>query len=89
VGDLKLNLGKIHQHGQRAASIVRGMLEHRARAPASGARPISTRWLTNTCALAYQGLRAKDKASTPRVQTDFAPDLPLSSAVGATWAGCC
>ena len=81
--DVGQNLGKIHQHGQRAASIVRGMLEH-SRTSTGERQPLD---LNDLCdeylRLAYHGLRAKDKTFNATLQTDFAPDLPLVEGVGA------
>jgi two-component system NtrC family sensor kinase len=79
--DLKQNMQKITQHGRRAASIVRGMLEH-SRA-STGERVLTD---LNALAdeylrLAYHGLRAKDKSFNATLQTDFAPVLPLVEAV--------
>jgi two-component system NtrC family sensor kinase len=81
LADLTQNLQKINQHGQRAASIVRGMLEH-SRA-STGERTLTD---LNALAdeylrLAYHGLRAKDKTFNSTLQTDFAPVLPLVEAV--------
>jgi signal transduction histidine kinase len=80
--DLAQNLQKITHHGQRAASIVRGMLEH-SRA-STGERTLTD--LNALCdeylRLAYHGLRAKDKSFNATLQTDFAPVLPLVEAVG-------
>jgi signal transduction histidine kinase len=81
LGDLTQNLQKITQHGQRAASIVRGMLEH-SRA-STGERSLTD--LNALCdeylRLAYHGLRAKDKAFNATLHTDLAPVLPLVEAV--------
>ncbi|TVT40770.1 histidine kinase, partial [Hymenobacter setariae] len=81
LGDLKQNMLKITQHGQRAASIVRGMLEH-SRA-STGERSLTD--LNALCdeylRLAYHGLRAKDKSFNATLHTDFAPVLPLVEAV--------
>jgi two-component system NtrC family sensor kinase len=79
--DLKQNLQKITHHGQRAASIVRGMLEH-SRA-STGERQLTD---LNALAdeylrLAYHGLRAKDKSFNATLKTDFAAVLPLVEAV--------
>jgi len=81
LGDLKQNMLKITQHGQRAASIVRGMLEH-SRA-STGERSLTD---LNALAdeylrLAYHGLRAKDKAFNATISTDLAADLPPVNAV--------
>ena len=79
--DLQQNLLKITHHGQRAASIVRGMLAH-SRA-STGERTLTD--VNALCdeylRLAYHGLRAKDKAFNATLQTDFAPVLPLVEAV--------
>jgi signal transduction histidine kinase len=81
LADLKQNVQKITHHGQRAASIVRGMLEH-SRA-STGERSLTD--LNALCdeylRLAYHGLRAKDKAFNASFTTDLATDLPLVEAV--------
>ncbi|MGI4832221.1 MAG: ATP-binding protein [Janthinobacterium lividum] len=79
--DLTQNLGKIHQHGQRAAGIVRGMLEH-SRASTGERQPTDLNALADEyLRLAYHGLRAKDKTFNATLATDFAPRLPLVAAV--------
>ncbi|WP_226915718.1 ATP-binding protein [Hymenobacter siberiensis] len=81
LGDLKQNLVKINQHGQRAAGIVRGMLEH-SRASTSERAPTDLNQLADEyLRLAYHGLRAKDKTFNATLETDFAPALPLVDAV--------
>ena len=81
--DLEQNLGKISQHGRRAAGIVRGMLEH-SRASTGERAPTDVNALTDEyLRLAYQGLRAKDKSFNTALETDFAPGLPPVPAVGA------
>ena len=82
LADLTQNLQKITHHGRRAASIVRGMLEH-SRA-STGERQLTD---LNDLAdeylrLAYHGLRAKDKAFNATLKTDFAPVLPMVEVVG-------
>ncbi|WP_324674814.1 sensor histidine kinase [Hymenobacter sp. GOD-10R] len=80
--DLGQNLGKIHQHGQRASSIVRGMLEH-SRASTGERQPTDLNTLADEyLRLAYHGLRTKDKGFNAALKTDFAPNLPLVEAVG-------
>ena len=79
--DLGQNLEKIHQHGQRAAGIVRGMLGH-SRASTGQRQPTDLNALADEyLRLAYHGLRAKDKAFNATLQTDFAPNLPPVEAV--------
>jgi two-component system NtrC family sensor kinase len=79
--DLKQNMRKITQHGQRAASIVRGMLEH-SRVNTGERQPTDLNVLADEyLRLAYHGLRAKDKSFNATLQTDFAPALPPIDAV--------
>ncbi|MCG2613287.1 ATP-binding protein [Terrimonas sp. NA20] len=69
--DLIQNLEKIHHHGKRADSIVKGMLQH-----SQSSKGQKTPTDINTLAdeylrLAYHGLRAKDKNFNATLQTDF------------------
>ena len=73
--DLSQNLQKIALHGQRAASIVKGMLEH-ARTSTGERQPTDLNDLADECLrLSYHGLRAKDNAFTCALVTDFDPAL--------------
>ena len=79
--DLEQNLGKISEHGKRAAGIVRGMLEH-SRASSGERAPMDLNALADEyLRLAYQGLRAKDKGFNAELTTDFDPGLPHVSVV--------
>jgi len=70
-GDLKQNLKKIHHHGQRASSIVKGMLEH-SRAGNNEKQPTDINAMADEYVrLAYHGMRAKDNS----FQADFEADL--------------
>jgi len=81
--DVAQNLGKITEHGKRAAAIVKGMLEH-SRTSTGERAPTDINQLTDEyLRLAYQGLRAKDKSFNAALDTGFAPGLPLVEAVGA------
>jgi signal transduction histidine kinase len=78
--DLKQNLSKINHHGQRASSIVKGMLEH---SRVATSRDTMNRVSTDINALAdeylrlaYHGLRAKDSNFNATIETHFDPDLP-------------
>ena len=68
---LKQNLQQISQHGQRASSIIKGMLEHSR----SGSSPRELTDLNALAAesldLAYHGLCAVDEAFTARLHTAF------------------
>lgn len=79
--DLKTNEERINHHGQRASSIVKGMLEHSRQG-----RDTTNRVSTDINALAdeylrlaYHGWRAKDNSFNCKIETHFDPDLPLVS----------
>ncbi|MDX2071586.1 MAG: ATP-binding protein [Haliscomenobacter sp.] len=79
--DLKTNLEKINHHGQRASSIVKGMLEH-SRASTGVKEPTDLNALADEyLRLAYHGLRAKDNNFNATMETHFDPDLPLVSVI--------
>ncbi|MFD1470606.1 ATP-binding protein [Hymenobacter caeli] len=83
VGDLRQNMAKITEHGQRASGIVRGMLEH-SRASTGERQATDVNALCDEyLRLAYHGLRAKDKTFNAELKTDFAPALPQVEGVGA------
>ena len=69
--DVKLNLEKILHHGKRAATIVKGMLEH-SKASTGQKEPTDINALADEyLRLSYHGLRAKDKSFTATMKTDF------------------
>ncbi|WP_113922416.1 sensor histidine kinase [Cognataquiflexum aquatile] len=79
--DIIQNQQKIHHHGKRADSIVKGMLQH-SRA-SSGQKELTD---INALAdeylrLSYHGLRAKDKSFNAEFKTDLDPNLPKVSVV--------
>ncbi|MBK9490685.1 MAG: hypothetical protein IPO07_19280 [Haliscomenobacter sp.] len=79
--DLEQNLSKINHHGQRASSIVKGMLEH-SRASTGVKEPTDLNALADEyLRLAYHGLRAKDSSFNATMETHFDPDLPLVSVI--------
>ncbi len=81
LGDLGQNVRKISEHGQRAASIVRGMLQH-SRTSTGQKQPTSINGLVDeSMRLAYHGLRATDKGFNAALQTDFDPGMPVVSVV--------
>lgn len=73
--DVQQNLHKIHQHGERASRIVKGMLEH-SRA-STGERQLTdvNALVDEYLRLAYQGQRVKDKNFTCELVTDLDPAL--------------
>ena len=71
LSDLTENLQKITDHGQRASSIVKGMLQH-SRGGSGEKQPTNLNSLADEfLRLAYHGLRAKDKQFNARLVTDF------------------
>jgi signal transduction histidine kinase len=76
VADVQQNLEKIHHHGERAASIVKGMLQH-SRSSSGAKEPTDINALIDEYVrLAYHGLKAKDKSFNATYITDFDPDIP-------------
>lgn len=74
--DLIQNLEKINHHGNRASSIVKGMLEH-SRTSTGKKEPTDINALADEyLRLAYHGLRAKDKSFNANFETNFDPKLP-------------
>ena len=71
--DVIQNLEKIVHHGQRADSIVRGMLQHSrsgdGKKEATDLNALADEYLR----LAYHGLRARDKSFNATMETDFDP----------------
>jgi signal transduction histidine kinase len=75
--DIKSNQEKIREHGKRADSIVKGMLQH-SRSSAGSKEPTNITALADEyLRLAYHGMRAKDKSFNASIKTDFEPELPL------------
>jgi len=80
--DLKQNLEKIHHHGERASSIVKGMLEH-SRAGDGKKEPTDLNAMADEyIRLAYHGIRAKNKSFNADFKTDLDNSLPLINVVG-------
>jgi C4-dicarboxylate-specific signal transduction histidine kinase len=69
--DLKGNLTKISHHGNRASSIVKGMLQHSRRSNGEKELTDINKLADEYVRLAYNGLRARDKSFNARVQTEF------------------
>ncbi|WP_227686845.1 ATP-binding protein [Spirosoma arboris] len=78
LGDLTSNLKKINHHGERASSIVKGMLEH-SRTESGEKRPTNLNALADEyLKIAYHGFRAKDKTGfNCQLVTDFDSTLAL------------
>jgi signal transduction histidine kinase len=69
--EINANEQKIKQHGGRADSIVKGMLQH-ARTSTGKKEPTNINGLADEyLRLSYQGIRAKYKAFSARIETSF------------------
>jgi two-component system, NtrC family, sensor kinase len=75
LSSVRNNEEKINRHGQRADSIVKGMLQH-SRASAGQKEPTDINALADEyLRLSYHGIRAKDKSFNAAIQTDFDPAI--------------
>jgi signal transduction histidine kinase len=74
--DVIQNLKKINHHGQRASSIVKGMLEHSRSGDGNKELTDINLLADEYLRLAYHGLRAKDKSFNADFITELDEDLP-------------
>ena len=74
--DLKVNIEKIHHHGKRADSIVKGMLQHSRTNPGQKEPADINALADEYLRLSYHGLRARDKSFNAHFETHLDPDLP-------------
>ena len=74
--DLHQNQEKIHLHGQRASSIVKGMLEHSRTSTGEKELTDINALAEEYLRLSYHGFRTKDKSFNASFTTDFDPNLP-------------
>ncbi|HRD57700.1 MAG TPA: ATP-binding protein [Ferruginibacter sp.] len=76
ITDLINNEQKINQHGKRADSIVKGMLQH-SRKSTGQKVPVDINAVCDECLrLSYHGMRAKDKSFNATFETHFYEALP-------------
>ncbi len=80
-GDLDLNLDKIAEHGKRADSIVRGMLEHSRESSQVVEATDLNKLLEEYVNLAYHGMRAQHSDFNVTIERDLADGLPPVEAV--------
>lgn len=81
LSDLSQNQEKINHHGKRAASIVRGMLEHSRVSTGERQATDLNALVDEYLRLAYQGLRAKDSTFSSDYELIADENLPLISVV--------
>lgn len=73
--DINTNQEKIHEHGKRAAAIVKGMLQH-SRTGSSVKEPTDLNALCEEyIRLAYHGYKAKDKSFNAAFETELDPTM--------------
>ena len=74
--DLKQNLAKIHEHGKRAESIVKNMLDHARTAKGPKQLTDINALCDEFLNLSYHGARANDPEFNCEIRKEFAADLP-------------
>jgi signal transduction histidine kinase len=75
LGDMKKNQQKIREHGKRADSIVKNMLQH-SRTSSEKKEPIKINPLVDEYVkLSYHGLRARDKSFNAHFETHLDPAI--------------
>jgi signal transduction histidine kinase len=80
-GMIKGNVIKINQHGKRAESIVKGMLQHsRGKTGEFEQVPINN-MVSEYVNLAYHGMRAKDKNFNTSIKTQLDPAVAKASII--------
>ena len=75
LNDLEQNSRKINQHGQRADSIVRSMLQHSRGGSSERQRVEINPMLDENVSLAYHGMRAQDPEFNVTIQKDYDPSV--------------
>ncbi|TGE06520.1 ATP-binding protein [Hymenobacter fodinae] len=78
---LKQNLQEISQHGMRASSIIRGMLDHSRAGTGQRVATDLNELATENLHLAYESQQAQQPQFKARLSMELAPDLPLVSVV--------
>ncbi|GAA4353368.1 hypothetical protein GCM10023185_13920 [Hymenobacter saemangeumensis] len=68
---LKQNLQEISQHGQRASSIIKGMLEHSRTGTGQREATNLNQLVEENLRLAYHGVRTKEKSFTAQLSTQL------------------
>jgi signal transduction histidine kinase len=76
IKDLVANMEKISHHGNRASSIVKGMLQHSRKGTGDKSETDLNAMLTEYLNLAYHGYRAKEKSFNAVLVRELEPSLP-------------
>ncbi|MBL7138018.1 MAG: HAMP domain-containing protein [Bacteroidales bacterium] len=81
ISDLESNSRKIHDHGKRADSIIRGMLLH-SRGKSGEKQPIDLNALLEEYVnLSYHGMRANDAAFNIKIESSYDPAVGMAEVV--------
>ena len=81
IGMIKGNTKKINEHGKRAESIVKGMLQH-SRGKTGEFEQIEINTMVSEYVnLAYHGMRAKDKSFNTSIRTELDPAVGKASII--------
>lgn len=75
LADLKLNATKINEHGQRADSIVKGMLEHSRSQPSQRIPTDLNKLLDEYVNLAYHGMRANEPEFNVTIEQQYDEEI--------------
>ncbi len=81
VGMIKGNVKKIHDHGQRAESIVKGMLQHSRGRTGEYEQVDINNLVSEYVNLAYHGMKAKDKTFNTSIKTQLDPEVGKASII--------
>jgi len=76
---IKGNVEKIHEHGKRAESIVKGMLQHSRGKTGEFEKVDINNLVSEYMNLAYHGMRAKDKSFNTSLKTSLDPEVGKAS----------
>jgi signal transduction histidine kinase len=78
---LKGNVKKINEHGKRAESIVKGMLQHSRGKSGEFEMTDINAMVSEYVSLAYHGMRAKDKSFNTAIRTLLDPEVGKASII--------
>ena len=81
IGMIKSNVKKINEHGKRAESIVKGMLQHSRGKSGEFELTDINNMVTEYVNLAYHGMRAKDKSFNTAIRTQLDPGVGKASII--------
>jgi signal transduction histidine kinase len=81
LSDLRLNLHKVKEHGERADGIVRSMLEHSRSAPGDWRETDLNALLKQYVNLAYHSMRAHGQGFNATLRQDLDPEIGMVEVV--------